>query len=66
MRDMQRCLRGEEVPPTRVQRGLLVTAENLEEVQKIVAGPQDPDFQHLYDDPNVMRYSDEAEMTPSQ
>ncbi len=66
MRDMQRCLRGEEVPPTRVQRGLLVTAENLEEVQKIVAGPQDPDFQYLYDDPNVMRYSDEPQMTPSQ
>ena len=66
MRDMQRCLRGEEVPPTRVQRGLLVTAENLEEVQKIVVGPQDPNFQHLYDDPEVMKYSDEPLTTPTQ
>ena len=64
MRDMQRCLRGEEVPPTRVQKGLLVTAENLEEVQRIVAGPQDPDFQYLYDDPDVMEYSDEPLTTP--
>ena len=66
MRDMQRCLRGEDVPPTRVQRGLLVTAENLEEVQKIVAGPQDPDFQYLYDDPEVMKYSDEPQTTPTE
>ena len=66
MRDMQRCLRGEEIPPTRVQKGLLVTAENLEEVQRIVAGPQDPDFQYLYDDPNVMEYSDEPLTTPTQ
>ena len=66
MRDMQRCLRGEEVPPTRVQKGLLVTAENLEEVQRIVAGPQDPDFQYLYDDPDVMEYSDEPLTTPTQ
>jgi len=66
MRDMQRCLRGEDVPPTRLQKGLLVTADNLEEVQKIVAGPQDPDYQYLYDDPDVMEYSDEALMTPTQ
>ena len=66
MRDMQRCLRGEVVPPTRVQKGLLVTAENLEEVQRIVAGPQDPDFQYLYDDPDVMEYSDEPLTTPTQ
>ncbi len=66
MRDMQRCLRGEDVPPTRLQKGLLVTADNLEEVQKIVAGPQDPDYQYLYDDPDVMEYSDEPLMTPTQ
>ena len=66
MRDMQRCLRGEDVPPTRLQKGLLVTADNLEEVQKIVAGPQDPDYQYLYDDPGVMEYSDEPLMTPTQ
>ena len=45
---------------------MLVTADNLEEVQKIVAGPQDPDYQYLYDDPDVMEYSDEALMTPTQ
>ncbi len=64
MRDMQKCLRGEAVPPTRIERGLLVTRETLEDVNALVNDPQAPELQYLYDDPNVMEYSDEPLFTP--
>lgn len=64
MRDMIKCLRGEEVPPTRIQKGLLVTLENLEEVREIALNPQAEEYQYLYEDPDVMEYSDEPLTTP--
>lgn len=64
MRDMIVCLRGGEVPPTRMQKGLLVTAENLDEVREIALNPQAEDYQHLYEDLSVMEYSDEPLTTP--
>ncbi len=64
MRDMEKCLRGEKVPPTRTQLGLLVTRDNLAEVRKMVANPLSPDVQKFYSDPNVMRYSDTPLTTP--
>jgi ribose transport system substrate-binding protein len=64
MRDMEKCLRGEEVPPTRTQLGRIVTLENLAEVRTMVSDPLNPSVQKFYDDPAVMRYSDEPLMTP--
>jgi hypothetical protein len=64
MRDMITCLRGGEVPPTRTQKGLLVTAENLDDVREIALNPQAEENQHLYEDPDVMEYSDEPLTTP--
>lgn len=64
MRDMVKCLRGQEVPPTRTQLGRIVTGENLAEVRTMVENPLDPSVQKFYDDTNVMRYSDEALTTP--
>jgi len=61
---MEKCLRGEKVPPTRTQLGLLVTRDNLAEVRKMVANPLSPDVQKFYSDPNVMRYSDTPLTTP--
>ncbi len=64
MRDMAKCLRGEEVPPTRVQLGRIVTADNLDEVRLMVSDPLSPEVQKFYDDPAVMKYSDEPLTTP--
>ena len=55
---MEKCLRGEKVPPTRTQIGRVVTLENLEEVKNMVANPLDPAVQKFYADPNVMKYSE--------
>jgi len=63
-RDMQKCLRGEKVPPTRMQIGRIVNKENLEEVRTMVKDPLAADVQKFYSDPNVMKYSDEALQTP--
>lgn len=63
-RDMEKCLRGEKVPPTRVQIGRIVNKENLEEVRAMVKDPLAADVQKFYSDPNVMKYSDEALKTP--
>jgi ribose transport system substrate-binding protein len=64
MRDMEKCLRGEAVPPTRIERGLLVTRESLDDVNALVNNPQAPELQYLYDDPSVMEYSDTPLYTP--
>ncbi len=64
MRDMEKCLRGEEVPPTRIQIGRIVTKDNLEEVRAMVANPLAPEVQKYYSDPAVMKYSDEPLTTP--
>ncbi|HZQ05533.1 MAG TPA: sugar ABC transporter substrate-binding protein [Anaerolineae bacterium] len=64
MRDMEKCLRGEKVPPTRTEFGRLVTKDNLAEVRKMVADPLAPDVQKFYSDPAVMKYSDTPLTTP--
>lgn len=64
MRDMEKCLRGEKVPPTRTQIGRIVTSENLAEVRAMVADPLGADVQKFYTDPNVMKYSDTGLTTP--
>lgn len=64
MRDMEKCLRGEKVPPTRTQIGRVVTLENLDEVKNMVANPLDPAVQKFYSDPAVMKYSDTPLTTP--
>jgi len=64
MRDMITCLRGKTVPPSRVVTGRLVHQENIEQFEKMIRNPQAPENQHLYDDPTVMHYLDEALETP--
>ena len=64
MRDMIRCLRGQKVPPTRTQIGRLVTAAKVEEIRALTRDPLAPDVQKYYQDPTVMRYSDEQLKTP--
>lgn len=64
MRDMIRCLRGEQVPPTRTQVGRLVTNANVENIRAMIRDPQAPDVQRYYSDPTIMRYSDVALETP--
>jgi ABC-type sugar transport system substrate-binding protein len=64
MRDMIRALRGETVPPTRIQVGRLVTRENVEAVRALTRDPQGVEARKLYQDPTVMRYSDERLTTP--
>jgi ABC-type sugar transport system substrate-binding protein len=63
-RDMEKCLRGEKVHPTRTQLGRLVTKDNLAEVRTMVKDPLAPEVQKFYEDPNVMKYSDEPLKTP--
>jgi ribose transport system substrate-binding protein len=65
MRDMIRCLRGEQVPPTRTQVGRLVTQANVEQIRAMIRDPQAPDAQLYYSDPTVMRYSNESLESPS-
>ena len=64
MRDIIHALRAEPVAPTRVQVGRLVTRATLEEVRAITRDPQSPEVQKLYQDPSVMRYSQEPLVTP--
>src|SRR5205085_9175933 len=63
-RDMEKCLRGEKVPPTRTELGRLVTKANLAEVRTMVTNPLDPSVQKFYSDPAVMKYSDTPLTTP--
>lgn len=64
MRDMIRCLRGQNVAPTRTQVGRLVTKANVEEIRSMTRDPLAPNVQKYYDDPTVMRYSHELLKTP--
>jgi len=64
MRDMIRCLRDQKVPPTRTQVGRLVTKANVEDIRAMTRDPHSPEAQKYYDDPTVMRYSDELLKTP--
>jgi ribose transport system substrate-binding protein len=64
MRDMIRCLRGQKVPPTRTQVGRLVTKANVDDIRALTRDPRSPEAQKYYDDPTVMRYSDELLRTP--
>jgi ribose transport system substrate-binding protein len=65
MRDMIRSLRGEKVPPTRVQVGRLATRTNVNEIAALILNPQAPEVQQLYADPTVMRYTDEVLQSPT-
>lgn len=64
MRDIIRALRGEKVSPTRTQVGRLVTQSNVEEIRTIARDPQAPAVQQLYQDPTIMRFSEERLTTP--
>ena len=64
VRDLDRCLRGEHVPPTRVMGSKLVTLENVKEFDRISQNPRAPEYAHFYKDPEVMRYSDVPLTTP--
>jgi len=64
VRDLDRCLRGEHVPPTRIMGSKLVTANNVEEFEHISRNPRAPEFAHFYRDPEVMRYSEAPLTTP--
>lgn len=56
MHDTEALLRGEDVPPTRVQQGRLVTGENLAEYREITQDPFSESAQPIFDE--VSRYSD--------
>ena len=56
MRDTELLLRGESVPPTRIQKGRLVTADNLVQYRQISDDPFSDDAKSLFD--QVSRYSD--------
>jgi ribose transport system substrate-binding protein len=64
MRDMIRCLRGQKVAPTRTQVGRLVTKASVEEIRAMTRDPHAPEVQKYYNDPTVMRYSEESLHTP--
>jgi ribose transport system substrate-binding protein len=64
VRDLDRCLRGEHVPPTRIMGSKLVTAANVDEFNRISRNPRAPEFAHFYTDPEVMRYSEVPLTTP--
>jgi ribose transport system substrate-binding protein len=65
IRDLDRCLRGERVPPTRIMGSKLVTKANVEEFGRISRNPRAPEWAHFYSDPAVMRYSDKPLTTPN-
>jgi ABC-type sugar transport system substrate-binding protein len=50
MRDMVKCLRGEEIPPTRENRFELITRANVETHKKLLMDPLAADIQYLYDE----------------
>jgi ribose transport system substrate-binding protein len=64
VRDLDRCLRGETVAPTRIMGSKLVTRENVAEFEKISRSPRAPEWAHFYTDPDVMRYSNVPLTTP--
>jgi ribose transport system substrate-binding protein len=64
IRDLDRCLRGERVAPTRIMGSKLVTVENVEEFDRISRNPRALEYAHFYTDPQVMRYSDVPLKTP--
>jgi ribose transport system substrate-binding protein len=64
IRDLDRCLRGEKVAPTRIMGSKLVTKENVEEFDRISHNPRAPEWAQFYTDPDVMRYSDVPLTTP--
>ena len=64
VRDLDRCLRGEAVAPTRIMRSQLVYAENVREFERISRSPLAPEYEHFYTDGTVMRYSDVPLTTP--
>lgn len=66
VRDLDRCLRGKKIPPTRIMGSKLVTRENVAEFDRISNNPRAPEWAHFYTDPDVMRYSDEPLTTPEQ
>jgi len=64
IRDLDRCLCGEHVAPTRIMGSKLVTKANVEEFDRISHNPRAPELAHFYTDPDVMRYSDVPLTTP--
>ncbi len=64
IRDLDRCLRGGKIAPTRIMGSKLVTRENVEEFDRISHHPRAPEWAHFYTDPEVMRYSDVPLTTP--
>ncbi len=64
IRDLDRCLRGERVAPTRIMGSKLVTKANVEEFDRISHNPRAPEWSHFYTDPAVMRFSDVPLTTP--
>src|SRR6056297_754336 len=68
MQDTEALLRGEDVPPTRVQQGRLVTADTLAQYREITADPFSEAAQPIFDE--VSRYSDtvlvEGDPTPAE
>lgn len=68
MQDTEALLRGEEVPPTRVQQGRLVNADTLSEYRDITTDPFSEAAQPILD--QVSRYSDavlsEGDPTPME
>lgn len=64
IRDLDRCLRGERVAPTRIMGSKLVTKENVAEFERISHNPRAPEWAHFYTDPSVMRFSDVPLTTP--
>ena len=68
MRDTEALLRGEDVPPTRVQQGRLVTPESLGEYRAITIDPFSEAAQPIFAE--VSRYSDivlsQGDPTPAE
>jgi ABC-type sugar transport system substrate-binding protein len=64
IRDLDRCLRGEKVAPTRIMGSKLVTKDNVAEFDRISHNPRAPEWAHFYTDTEVMRYSDVPLTTP--
>lgn len=68
MRDTEALLRGEQVPPTRVQQGRLVGTDTLAEYREITTDPFSDSAQLIFD--QVSRYSDvvlsEGDATPAE
>ena len=56
-RDMERCLSGARINPTRVLIGRPVTRAGAAAYRKIISQPRSPANRKLYSNPNVMRYS---------